>query len=128
MKINRFQYMKYMAATNFTGTITKHRDDITLDLWKVTLNNGFISERSEAIVTYCLTGFSSFLSAALLGGILFTLAPKRKRWINGAVLPAVLAGHLANCMTGCFATHVWLPEAVSARQRPSPGNPSRRRG
>lgn len=104
MKINRFQYMKYMVATNFTGTITEHRDDITLDMWKVTLNNGFISERSEAIITYCLCGFSSFLSAALLGGVLFTLVPKRKKWINGAVLPAILAGHLANCMTGCFAS------------------------
>ncbi|KAK3782747.1 hypothetical protein RRG08_037746 [Elysia crispata] len=104
MKINRFKYMKYMMATNFTGPITKHRDDITLDLWNMTLTNGFISERSEAIVTYCLCGFSSFLSAALLTGILFALAPKRKKWINGVALPAVLAGHLANCMTGCFAS------------------------
>ncbi|RUS81622.1 hypothetical protein EGW08_010635 [Elysia chlorotica] len=104
MRGNKFQYLQYMAATNFTGTITKHRDDITLDSWNMTLTNGFISERSEIITIYCLSGFSSCLAAALLTSILATMVPKRKKYINGMAISAVLAGHLSNCMTGCFAS------------------------
>ncbi|GFO09086.1 sodium/nucleoside cotransporter [Plakobranchus ocellatus] len=104
MKYNKAFYDQYMLATNFTGTITKHREDITLDGWNKTLNNGFISDRSEAIITYCLCGFSSALSAALLMGLIFILVPKRKKWVNNAAIPAILAGNLANCMTGCFAS------------------------
>ncbi|XP_005096213.2 solute carrier family 28 member 3 [Aplysia californica] len=61
MKMNRAQYDQYMLATNFTGPVSETRDDVILDLWNVTLNNGFISDRSEAIVTYSLCGFSRFV-------------------------------------------------------------------
>lgn len=43
LKIQKAQYMKYMMATNFTGTVTTDNDDITLELWNTTLKNGFIS-------------------------------------------------------------------------------------
>lgn len=104
MKYNKFQYLNYMTSTNFTGTITRHRDDITLDMWNVTLTNGFISDRSEAIVTYCLAGFSSLMGAGLCGGVLITIIPKRKKWVSLYAPLALLGAHLANCMTGCFAS------------------------
>ncbi|KAK3782739.1 hypothetical protein RRG08_037738 [Elysia crispata] len=105
LKVNRLTYNHYMAATGFNGTITHHyNDDITLDLWGDRLQNGFLSERSEAIATYSLCGFSSAMSAVLTIGALYVMAPRRKKWVSGKIIPAIVAGNLANCMTGCFAS------------------------
>ncbi|GFR94214.1 solute carrier family 28 member 3-like, partial [Elysia marginata] len=104
IRVNKFVYFEYMAATNFTGTITHHsNDDITLDFWGKRLEQGFLSERSEAIATYALCGFSSIISAVMVLGVIYAIAPKRKKWITSITIPALVAGNLANCMTGCFA-------------------------
>ncbi|GFO09397.1 sodium/nucleoside cotransporter [Plakobranchus ocellatus] len=104
MKRNKMVWFKYMTATNFTGPVTHDGLDIKLNLWNVTLNNGFLSDRSEAIATYSLCGFSSAVTAMMLVSVVFAVAPKRKKWISGIALKALVAGNLANCMTGCFAS------------------------
>ncbi|XP_012936708.1 solute carrier family 28 member 3 [Aplysia californica] len=104
MKMNKMKFAQYMLATNYTGPITETRDDLVLDMWNVTLKDGFISDRSEAIVTYCLCGFSSFLNVAVVSGIMFSLVPKRKKWVASMAFGSLVAGNLANCMTACFAS------------------------
>ncbi|RUS75251.1 hypothetical protein EGW08_016986 [Elysia chlorotica] len=59
--------------------------------------------RSEAVVTYSLCGFSSGMFVMIMMGIMATLLPRRKAWIVRMSLPALIAGNIANCMTGCFA-------------------------
>ncbi|XP_059174865.1 solute carrier family 28 member 3-like [Physella acuta] len=104
LKINKAKYDNYMLSTNWTGTITRNRDEVILDMWNVTLKHGFISKRSEAIITYCLCGFSSCFTVAIIIGIMYTLLPQRKVWISKIALSALIAGNIANCMTGCFAS------------------------
>ncbi|RUS81623.1 hypothetical protein EGW08_010636 [Elysia chlorotica] len=105
LKVNRLVYLQYMEATGYNGTITHHyNNDITLDLWNQRLESGYLSERSEAIATYCLCGFSSAMSAVLTVGVIYVFAPKRKKWVSGKIIAAIVAGNLANCMTGCFAS------------------------
>ena len=51
LKVNKYVYFEYMAATNYTGPITHHsNDDITLDLWAKRLEQGFMSVRNIRIV------------------------------------------------------------------------------
>ncbi|CAG5115637.1 unnamed protein product, partial [Candidula unifasciata] len=104
LKINKAKYTHYMLVTNGTGPVFNDGDDIVLGLWNDTLKSGFITDRSEAIVTYCLCGFSSFLSVAITIGIMFTLVPNRKAWISKVSVACLIAGNIANCMTGCFAS------------------------
>jgi pyrimidine nucleoside transport protein len=104
LKINKAKFEHYMMVTNGTGPVYHSRDDVILGLWNETLKNGFITERSEAIVTYCLCGFSSFLTVAITIGIMFTLVPNRKVWIAKVSMACLIAGNVANCMTGCFAS------------------------
>ncbi|GFN79490.1 solute carrier family 28 member 3-like [Plakobranchus ocellatus] len=103
MSMNRNRFMEYMQATNGTGAVSYTVDDITLIGWNETLKNGFMSIRSEAVVTYALSGFSSFLTVMITMGVMITLVPRRKAWINRISLTALIAGNIANCMTGCFA-------------------------
>ncbi|BFZ14567.1 hypothetical protein BsWGS_17606 [Bradybaena similaris] len=104
LKVNKAKFMHYMLVTNGTGPVFKDGDDIVLGLWNETLQSGFITDRSEAIITYCLCGFSSFLSVAITIGIMFTLVPNRKAWISKVSVACLIAGNVANCMTGCFAS------------------------
>ncbi|CAL1530898.1 unnamed protein product [Lymnaea stagnalis] len=116
LKINKAKFDNYMLVTNGTGPVTLNRDTMVLEYWNMTLKHGYISvmiyfsnappvqDRSEAIITYCLCGFSSFLSVAITIGIMYTLIPKRRRWIAKMAVPALIAGNVANCMTGCFAS------------------------
>jgi pyrimidine nucleoside transport protein len=103
MRDNRIKYLDYMLQTNGTGNVTYHNDDIILNDWGVTLPLGFVSIRSEAIMTYCLCGFSSFLSVAIHLGMMAAFVPQRKKWFSEMAPAAFLAGNLANIMTGCFA-------------------------
>ncbi|XP_035826625.1 sodium/nucleoside cotransporter 1-like [Aplysia californica] len=104
LKGNKAAYDGYMLATNFTGGVEYTRDDVILSGLNVTLKNGFIRyERSEAIITYSLCGFSSVLAVAMTLGIMHSLVPNRRHWISTIAVPALVAGNVANCMTGCFA-------------------------
>ncbi|GFS11740.1 solute carrier family 28 member 3-like [Elysia marginata] len=103
MHHNRDMYQEYMHATNWTGPVLNSDTDIILQAWNKTLRSGFISVRSEAVVTYSLCGFSSGMTVMIMMGIMATLLPRRTSWIMRMSLPALIAGNIANCMTGCFA-------------------------
>ncbi|KAK3764956.1 hypothetical protein RRG08_045758 [Elysia crispata] len=103
MHQNRDVYLEYMQATNGTGPVIHQYTDIILQNWNQTLKSGFISVRSEAVVTYSLCGFSSGMTVMIMMGIMATLLPRRKSWIMRMSVPALIAGNIANCMTGCFA-------------------------
>ncbi|BFZ14604.1 hypothetical protein BsWGS_17643 [Bradybaena similaris] len=103
MRENRIKFEDYMLKTNGTGNVTYINDDIILEDWGETLPLGYISLRSEAISTYFLCGFSSFLSVAIHLGMMAAFVPKRKAWFTRVAPAAFVAGNLANIMTGCFA-------------------------
>uniref|UniRef100_A0A0B7BBS2 Concentrative nucleoside transporter C-terminal domain-containing protein n=1 Tax=Arion vulgaris TaxID=1028688 RepID=A0A0B7BBS2_9EUPU len=103
MRENRMIFEDYMLKTNGTGNVTYVNDDIILNDWSKTLHLGFISLRSEAITTYFLCGFSSFLSVAIHLGMMSAYVPNRKKWLTKMAPAAFVAGNLANIMTGCFA-------------------------
>lgn len=103
MHNNRDVYMNYMHATNWTGPVIDLDNDIILQGWNKTLRSGFISIRSEAVVTYSLCGFSSGMTVMIMMGIMAALLPRRTSWIMRMSIPALIAGNIANCMTGCFA-------------------------
>ncbi|KAL8580487.1 hypothetical protein ACOMHN_053202 [Nucella lapillus] len=98
---NRFQFDQYSQIPN--ATVTYVGDHIILDQWNVTLVDGFISRRTEAIATYALCGFSGILSLFINISILSTLIPNRRSWMVKMSIPLLVAGNLANMMVGCFA-------------------------
>ncbi|CAL1537915.1 unnamed protein product, partial [Lymnaea stagnalis] len=100
---NRLKYLDYMLKTGGNGTVTYVNDDVILDQWGVTLPLGFISERSEAIITYALCGLSGMLSVAIHLAMMGAFLPKRRKWLSEIAMAALVAGNLANCLTGCFA-------------------------
>ncbi len=66
-------------------------------------NPGVISERSIAIASYALCGFSNFLSIAIQIGGIGGIAPERRHDLAKLGLYAVLAGSLACFMTATIA-------------------------
>ncbi|PVD34815.1 hypothetical protein C0Q70_06093 [Pomacea canaliculata] len=84
-------------------TFTYVGDDIVLDSWNMTLTEGFISRRSEAIATFALCGFSGVLSLFITMGIIMTLVPHRRAWLAPMAIPLLVAGNFSNFMVGCFA-------------------------
>ncbi|XP_059157850.1 sodium/nucleoside cotransporter 1-like [Physella acuta] len=103
MRRNKGRFFEYMKQTGGNGTVTYIGDDIILNQWNETLPFGFLSERSEAIITYALSGFSSLLSVAMLLGFMAAFIPKRRKWLSEIAFVALVAGNLTNCLTGCFA-------------------------
>jgi len=67
-----------------------------------------ISQRSAVIASYALCGFANFGSIAILIGGVGGMAPSRRPDLARLGLRAILAGTLATCMAGCFAS-VLLP-------------------
>ncbi|MGQ1795725.1 nucleoside transporter C-terminal domain-containing protein [Kocuria oceani] len=61
------------------------------------------SAKTQAIVTFALTGFANFGSLAILLGGLGGIAPSRRRDIARLGLRAVLGGTLANLMSAAIA-------------------------
>ncbi|MFF0990738.1 NupC/NupG family nucleoside CNT transporter [Kocuria nitroreducens] len=61
------------------------------------------SAKTQAIVTFALTGFANFGSLAILLGGLGGIAPSRRRDIAQLGLRAVLGGTLANLMSAAIA-------------------------
>lgn len=62
-----------------------------------------LSERTTTIMTYALTGFSSFASIGIQVGGIGGLCPNRKKDLAALGLRAMLGGTLACCMTACIA-------------------------
>lgn len=65
-----------------------------------------ISERSAAIMTYALCGFSNFASIGIQVGGIGGLAPERRAELAQLGFRAMLGGTLACCMTACAAAIV----------------------
>lgn len=65
-----------------------------------------LSERTVAIVTYALCGFSNFASIGIQVGGIGALAPERKKDLTRLGLRAMLGGTLACFMTACVASMV----------------------
>ncbi|XP_055893191.1 solute carrier family 28 member 3-like isoform X1 [Biomphalaria glabrata] len=103
LKRNRLLYENYLTQFGSNATLTFQNDDVILDMLGQTLKQGFISVRSEAILTYSLCGLSSILSAAINMGVMCAFLPKKRKWISRICFAALIAGNLANTMTGCFA-------------------------
>lgn len=61
------------------------------------------SPKTQAIITFALTGFANFSSLAILLGGLGSLAPERRPEIAKYGIRAVLAGTLANLMSATIA-------------------------
>lgn len=64
---------------------------------------GEISNRTTVIMTYALSGFSSFASIGIQVGGIGGLCPERRTELATIGLRAMLGGTLACCMTACVA-------------------------
>jgi CNT family concentrative nucleoside transporter len=62
-----------------------------------------LSERSVAILTYALCGFSNFASVGIQVGGIGAIAPDRRRDLTQLAFRAMIGGTIACCMTGCVA-------------------------
>lgn len=62
-----------------------------------------LSERSQVILTYALSGFSNFAAIGIQIGGIGGLAPERKKDLAQLGLRAMLGGAIACCMTACIA-------------------------
>jgi len=62
-----------------------------------------LSERSQVIMTYALSGFANFGSIGIQIGGIGGIAPERRADLARLGLRAMLGGTLACCMTGCIA-------------------------
>ncbi|CAH1775474.1 unnamed protein product [Owenia fusiformis] len=79
-----------------------------LDLGQLIRNreNGvqpFISQRSEAIVTYAVCNFANFGSVGMNLGSFSALAPCKKTTLSQIALKALVGANLASFMTACIA-------------------------
>lgn len=73
------------------------------DMLPGTAGAGTISERTTVIMTYALSGFSSFASIGIQVGGIGGLCPERRGDLARLGLRAMLGGTLACCMTACVA-------------------------
>lgn len=62
-----------------------------------------LSARTVTIMTYALSGFSSFASIGIQVGGIGGLCPERRKDLAELGLKAMLGGTLACCMTACIA-------------------------
>lgn len=78
-----------------------------MSVWmKTDVGPAVISERSAAIMTYALCGFSNFASIGIQVGGIGGLAPERRAELAQLGFRAMLGGTLACCMTACAAAIV----------------------
>ncbi len=64
------------------------------------LPEGALSDRSELIMVYAMSGFANFGSLGILIGGLSTMVPERRDEVVELGLRSILAGTLATCSTG----------------------------
>ncbi|ESO86275.1 hypothetical protein LOTGIDRAFT_129499 [Lottia gigantea] len=60
-------------------------------------------ERSTAIATYAMCGFSNFSSIGIMLGTLYVLIPKRNGILVKIICKAMIAGNIACYLTACIA-------------------------
>ena len=72
------------------------------------MQNGELTERSRAIVTFALCGFANFSSIAIQMAVTGGLAPNQRPVIARLGLKALAAGSLANLMSAALAS-LFLP-------------------
>lgn len=70
---------------------------------------GGLSERTNLILTYALSGFANFGSVGIMIGGLSALVPERRAEIVGLGLKALVSGTLATLMTGAVIGVVTAP-------------------
>ncbi|XP_035824619.1 solute carrier family 28 member 3-like [Aplysia californica] len=99
MKRNREELGAYLADTGGTGAWHWEGNHVVLDASNKTLILGIISERSEAIATYVLSGFNTVANIGITIGTLVQVCPDRKSDYIRLVFRAFMIGNMA-----CFAT------------------------
>ena len=75
---------------------------ITLSLPYVFLF-GFDQERSLAITSFAICGFSNVASIGIMMGALIGMIPERKSELSELVIRAILVGNITSFMTACFS-------------------------
>ncbi len=63
-----------------------------------------LSERTQAIITYALCGFSNFSCIGIQVGGIGALVPERRTWLTQLGLYAVLGGTLSNLLSAMIAS------------------------
>ena len=78
---------------------------------------GKLSDRSEIILTYALSGFANFASIGIQIGGIGGIASDRRSDLARLGLRAMLGGTLACFMTACVAGILWTPEPQQEQPR-----------
>ena len=73
----------------------------------------WLSQRSETLVTYALSGFSNIPSMAITLGGLSGLAPQRKQVFSKIVVRALLGGFFSCMVRACVASLLYEPPISS---------------
>jgi CNT family concentrative nucleoside transporter len=72
------------------------------------LDTGTLSQRSNLIMTYALSGFANLASVGMLVSAIGTLAPSRRSDALALGMKAWVAGNLATGMTGAVVGLTFL--------------------
>jgi len=88
---------------NLLGIKTVFSEFISYLQLKTHILNQTLSERTIAITTYALCGFTHFGSLAILIGGIGTLVPSKKSLVSKLAIKALVAGFLATVMTAAIA-------------------------
>ncbi|GFO47834.1 sodium/nucleoside cotransporter [Plakobranchus ocellatus] len=98
---NRLDLEGYLTTVN--GTWHYSGSDIILDATNVTLVDGVLQAKTEAILTYAMCGLSAFPAIGFTMGTFIPMSPVRKDDVVSLVVRAFIAGNLANYATGAVA-------------------------
>ena len=64
---------------------------------------GHLSDKTVAIVSFALCGFANIGSMGIMLGSFSSLSPERSSEVGGLAFKAVIAGSLANLLSGAIA-------------------------
>jgi CNT family concentrative nucleoside transporter len=91
---------EFVAYLNFAPYLL----DASAEGFKVVAETGMMmSDRTKAIISFALCGFANLSSIAILLGGLGAMAPSRRHDLANLGIRAVIAGSLANLMSGTLA-------------------------
>ncbi|CAL1543282.1 unnamed protein product, partial [Lymnaea stagnalis] len=100
---NRLLHEEYVSQNLTKWSVDNVTGDVFLPVWNVTLQEGFLSMRSEVITTYALWGFANFISVGVIVGCYLVLVPHQKMVVFKYVMRSMLVGHCASLLTACIA-------------------------
>ena len=92
-----------LAAGELLGIKIVANEFIAYDRLGTMIEAKEISERSQLILTYALSGFSNFAAIGIQIGGIGGLVPNRRSDLAKLGLRAMVGGMLACCMTACVA-------------------------